>query len=272
MKINLSDFISWQTCIILLLLLIFFLWLGYGGEENVEYVGLSPLQTGIDAKEHLGLQSKKKEEENSDEIEEKDSDEIEENSDEIEEEGTNFINSFDLEKVPLFAIPTLENTERNICFSESYDSYIDFEEDEVPKSPRSLALGNYTCHKSGKISKGEALCKKIIEEIYGVPFYCVRPNFLKNPETGRNLELDMYNDHLKIGIEYNSDQHYVFPNSFHKTHEEFINQVRRDQFKLDTCDKNGIYLITVPHNIPVKYDSIKEYIVKHLPENYKKND
>ena len=90
---------------------------------------------------------------------------------------------------------------------------------------------------------------------------------MKNPETGRNLEIDLYNDSLKIGVERNGEQHYVFPNTFHRTYEEFLNQIRRDQYKLDACDAHGIYLITVPYNIPNDYETIKKYIEYYLPEN-----
>ena len=117
------------------------------------------------------------------------------------------------------------------------------------------------------MSKGEKLYKQAIEEITGKPFFCVRPDFLKNPETGRNLEIDIYNDELRMGIEYSGKSHYVFPNSFHKSYDDFINQVRRDQFKVDMCDVNGVYLITVPYNVPLNLEEIKKYITYYLPEN-----
>ena len=127
------------------------------------------------------------------------------------------------------------------------------------------ALGKYKCHKNNKLSKGEQLCKEVIEDVYQLPFYCVRPSFLKNPETGRNLELDLYNDQLKIAIEYNGIGHYRYPNPFHRTKEEFINQIRRDKFKVDMCDVNDVYLISVPYTAPLNYDAIKEYIIERLP-------
>jgi len=300
MKINLSEIISWQICIILLLLLIFFLWLGYGGQENLEYVGLAPLKPGIKTSEYLGYKSKEKID-NTPVL--PDFENINKNKE------INFVNSYEAEKVETFQV--FDNKD-DLCFSKSFvsneyelnesnetdesfvsneyelnesnetdESFVSNEYElnesnetneslnniESPKSPKSLALGEHTCYKNGKISKGEMFCKRAIEEIYKVPFYCVRPNFLKNPETGRNLELDMYNDSLKIAVEYNAAQHYIFPNSFHKTYEEFINQVRRDQFKVETCDQNGIYLITVPYNVPLEYESIKKYIEYHLPKN-----
>ena len=87
-------------------------------------------------------------------------------------------------------------------------------------------------------------------------------------ETGRNLELDLYNDKLKLAVEYSGMQHFVYPNSFHKSKDEFISQLRRDKFKLQMCDLNGIYLITVPYNIKQDYNSIRKYIEYYLPENY----
>jgi hypothetical protein len=106
-----------------------------------------------------------------------------------------------------------------------------------------------------------------MEEIYGVPFGKVRPDFLKNPETGRNLELDCYNEDLKIAVEYSGITHYQYPNWTGQSFEEFIQGIRRDMFKVEACDRNGVYLITVPYNVPEHL--IKEYIIYYLPENVK---
>lgn len=115
-----------------------------------------------------------------------------------------------------------------------------------------------------KRSKGEAICCQTLEQIYGVPFDRIRPNWLKNPETGMNLELDCYNDDLRLAVEYNGIQHYVWPNFTGQSYEDFVKQVRRDRFKVDTCDANGVYLITVPYNVP--HELIPRYIQWYLPE------
>lgn len=118
---------------------------------------------------------------------------------------------------------------------------------------------------SGFISKGQRLACAALEQIYGVTFdWNIRPDFLKNPETGRNLELDCYNAQLKIGLEYSGKQHYVYPNIFHKSYNEFIEQIRRDQYKVSVCDNAGIYLITVPYNVP--YEQIADYVRYYTPE------
>jgi hypothetical protein len=114
-------------------------------------------------------------------------------------------------------------------------------------------------------SKAEQMCCKIMEQIYDKPFTRVRPPFLKNPETGYPLEIDCYNAELKIGVEYNGVQHYVFPNFTNCSYEDFLKTVRRDQFKRTECDRNGVYLITVPYTI--KHDKIREYIINHLPKS-----
>lgn len=112
-------------------------------------------------------------------------------------------------------------------------------------------------------SKKEYLCCKAVEELFGKPFLSVRPAFLKNPETGSNLEIDCYCDELKLGIEFNGVQHYVWPNFTNHSKEEFIAQVRRDQYKVEACDCHGVYLITVPYNVPESL--FKEYIKHYLP-------
>lgn len=115
------------------------------------------------------------------------------------------------------------------------------------------------------VSKGERECRRVMEEFYGVKFDSIRPNWLKNPETGCNLELDCYNDELKLAVEYNGEQHYNWPNYTNQTFEQFINQTRRDIYKKKVCDLRGIYLISVPYLIPIP--KIKEYILSQLPEN-----
>ena len=115
------------------------------------------------------------------------------------------------------------------------------------------------------VSKGQQCCKDTMIRIYGVPFESFRPNWLKNPETNRNMELDCYNDNLKIAVEYNGIQHYTWPNFTNQTREQFLNQVRRDKLKVELCDNNGVYLITVPYH--VSFEDIPAFIIKHLPES-----
>lgn len=109
-----------------------------------------------------------------------------------------------------------------------------------------------------KISKGEAKCREVIERLFNRPFPSVRPDFLKNPETSRNLECDMYNGELKLVVERNGAQHYHFTPYFHQTPEDFSKQVYRDQLKKKLLEDQGIRLIIVPYTVAV--DDIEGYL------------
>jgi hypothetical protein len=118
------------------------------------------------------------------------------------------------------------------------------------------------------VSKGEKICKDTLERIYGVPFENTRPNWLKNPETKRNLELDCYNENLRIGVEYSGEAHFKWSAYAKQTYSDFREQVRRDRLKKELCAKNNVHLIVVPYNVP--HNLIPTYIVYHLPEIVRK--
>jgi hypothetical protein len=111
-------------------------------------------------------------------------------------------------------------------------------------------------------SNGERITRRVFEHLFKKPFTRIRPDFLKNPETGRNLELDGYNEELKVAFEYNGMQHYCFPNGFNKTKQEFEGQLRRDKYKMQKCNEHGIYLITVPYS--VSHENILHYVWHQL--------
>lgn len=138
---------------------------------------------------------------------------------------------------------------------------------EKPKNTtqkKNLDVLQSTNRPSFLTSKGQKICCQVMEEIYNEPFSCSRPSWLKNPETGGILEIDCYNEKLKIGVEYNGIQHYVYPNIYHKSLIEFKNQVRRDQYKIKKCKEQGVYLISVPYNVP--HEKIKSFIMDRLPQ------
>lgn len=118
------------------------------------------------------------------------------------------------------------------------------------------------------VSKAERKCKEIVEQYYNIPFKKVRPNFLKHKK-GRNLELDMYNDDLKLAIEVNGRQHREYCPRFHKNYSDFEEQVERDKFKNDKCKELGIHLITISDKI--KYDELEKYLKMMLKEFDEKN-
>jgi hypothetical protein len=101
-------------------------------------------------------------------------------------------------------------------------------------------------------SKPEAHAREVTKIIFGKDFEKIRPDILKNDITGHNLELDLYNSELNLGIEVSGIQHYKFVPFFHKNYEHFLNQKYRDWIKKTLCEKNGIKLIEVPYTVKLK--------------------
>lgn len=140
----------------------------------------------------------------------------------------------------------------------------DINDNNIKTSKSDSKLSNAPRRKNNKISKykREEICRSVFEEHYDDYFPTVRPNFLKNPKTGRALELDGYNAGLNLAFEYNGKQHRVFPNVFHETENEFIKQQERDKYKMKRCKELGINLIIIPDTVKTK--NIKKYILSKL--------
>jgi len=102
-------------------------------------------------------------------------------------------------------------------------------------------------------SRGEEACRVHMERRFGVPFAKARPSFMRNPVTGENLELDVYNEELRLAVEYNGRQHYQFNSHFHNgSNDRFQNQQYRDLIKKQLCEQNGVRLIIVPYSVPIE--------------------
>lgn len=99
-----------------------------------------------------------------------------------------------------------------------------------------------------KSSKGEDITREVFEDIMQKKVLLnVRPDFLKNPETGKALELDCFEEEYQLAVEYNGIQHYKFPSAYHKSEKEFYDQLYRDRLKKKLCEDANVYLIPVPY-------------------------
>jgi hypothetical protein len=116
-------------------------------------------------------------------------------------------------------------------------------------------------------SKGETECRRVLQHIFNRPFHKARPDFLRNEVTGNNfnLELDCFNEDLKLAVEYNGIQHYKYTPYFHKSYEHFLNQKYRDYMKRTMCKEAGITLIEVPYT--VKIQDIYKFLRLELVKN-----
>lgn len=94
---------------------------------------------------------------------------------------------------------------------------------------------------------GEARCRELLERWFGRPFPKVRPDWLVNPETGHRLELDCFNEELRLAVEYDGIQHSVFVPHFHASEAAFAAQQERDRVKERVCAERGVALVRVPY-------------------------
>jgi len=120
----------------------------------------------------------------------------------------------------------------------------------------------------------EEKCRKIFERIFRAKFPTTRKvKWLKNPETGRALELDGYNPNIKthlgqgLAFEYDGPQHAAPSPELHgiMAHSEFSSQFRRDMHKNRLCKEHGVLLIRIHHLVDA--DQIENFIIKKLKEH-----
>ena len=140
---------------------------------------------------------------------------------------------------------------------------------ESPKNHKDESLKNQKSRlvkeNDRKKWKNEEICRNILEDIFMQEFPSTRPDFLVNPYTGKNLELDCYNADLRLACEYNGKQHYMYTPFFHNSEEDFIKQVYRDNLKKRLCYENDVELISVPYFMN---EHQIRYYIEHSILNY----
>ena len=124
----------------------------------------------------------------------------------------------------------------------------------------------FQCMKAdAKSSFHQSATRDAFERVTGKLFPKVRPRFLRNPASGRNLELDGYCQELKLAFEYDGALHSTFPNSFHRTHAQFVAQQQRDVLKDQLCRNAGIRLLRV--SCDVTLSDIDAHVMSLLPRS-----
>lgn len=135
------------------------------------------------------------------------------------------------------------------------------------RNKQKIFIGSW-CKKC-KIFKNESICRYIFESLFECKFIKCRPTWLINSKTNRKLELDGYNEQLKIAFEYDGEYHY-------KKTKKLINQQYRDNIKNELCKQNNINLIRIPYTI--HKNNYQNYIINICKQlnikikNYKKVD
>ena len=105
-------------------------------------------------------------------------------------------------------------------------------------------------------SIGETITRKFFEIGFKSKFPRCRPMWLVNKK-GNRLELDGYNEKLKIAFEFNGRQHKKENNLFHR-YRSFDDCISGDRDKIRLCKNHDISLIVVDYDI--RFYNIAKYI------------
>lgn len=115
-----------------------------------------------------------------------------------------------------------------------------------------------------KSSGGEQICRSIFENIFKCKFVHMSSMVNLGKIKINRIELDGYNNNLKLAFEFNGKQHYEKNNYFHRNR-SLDDQKDIDKYKYEICKKNNIMLIVIPYND----DDYKSYICNKLIKYYK---
>lgn len=112
---------------------------------------------------------------------------------------------------------------------------------------------------------GERFTRIAFETIFQSQFPSGFFDWLRNPETGRKMQLDGFNEALKIAFEHQGYTHYKTPKFALGSPSE--KQAYRDQQKREICRKQGITLIEVPE-VPrlLPLEELTNFLVQQLHE------
>ena len=108
---------------------------------------------------------------------------------------------------------------------------------------------------------GEERVKVIFETHFGKRFKKIRPEWLKNPNAQSKMEIDGYNQELKVGFEYQGRQHYSNNTQFAGEQE---NQFNRDELKKSICEKNNVKLYIIDQPSSYAEDKFIENVIFQL--------
>lgn len=145
----------------------------------------------------------------------------------------------------------------------NYDTKLDIlcSEGHLYKVDYSHFKRGYKCpYCSNNVSDSEQKFREVIEELLEAKFPRKRPKWLVN-ENGNRLELDGYNEELKIAFEYQGRQHFEIVKAFKGTQKILEKTQKHDSIKKSLCKKYNIILLCPTYEMDES--EYKKYILKN---------
>ncbi len=119
---------------------------------------------------------------------------------------------------------------------------------------------------TGSARLGEEVVRCTLEQMFNVKFSKAHPTWLRGENSNR-LQLDGYNEELKIAFEHQGDQHFRSGSIFVPSKAKLRSLMQRDETKRKICKARGITLIEVL-DVPkvTKIENVPNVIIKSLPK------
>jgi predicted nucleic acid-binding Zn-ribbon protein len=137
-------------------------------------------------------------------------------------------------------------------------------------SARQVRSGSWCPRCSQSFFFREEICRLSFETIFNQPFPKCRPDWLLN-ERGNRMELDGYNEQLKLAFEYNGEQHYN--TNFFSQNQTLESRQKDDELKAHICNQKDVLLIIfTPDDDLTQISKQIETTSKHKPTILKNAD
>jgi hypothetical protein len=137
----------------------------------------------------------------------------------------------------------------------------------VKKRPDLESIGfDYSAQEIGTESESERQCRKILEDLFFPSIFGkIRPEWLVSPITSEPIELDGYNEELKIAFEYQGEHHEKL-HYWNKNNKQLLDEQKvRDRHKVSECFKRGITLIVIPSKYNYEdLPALRNFIISEL--------
>jgi hypothetical protein len=117
----------------------------------------------------------------------------------------------------------------------------------------------------------ERTCRAFFEQVFAMEFPNTKPLWLIN-DRGNRMELDGYNENLKLAFEHQGKQHYSKDSYFIKSNANLLKRIADDRLKQRLCKERGIVLVVIPDLFTqTKIEDLKRHVeIECLKQGYKK--
>ncbi len=135
------------------------------------------------------------------------------------------------------------------------------------KTSASCIKRNHWCSICGQ-SISEKIFRIIMEKVFNTTFSSCRPDWLRN-KYGNRLQIDGYNENLKIGFEYQGKQHFKFSPHFCRNIETFKRGKQNDLTKKQILSSRNIFMFYPTYQL--KKENYLEFIFSKIKNTQHEN-